>query len=62
MEGAAREQGGFPTKIGSQVLFFGNLKFYSCRIIPVTPSRLDIVRKTPMPPKPPEDQIPMGLR
>jgi hypothetical protein len=23
-----------PTKIGSQVLFFGNLKFYSCRIIP----------------------------
>lgn len=51
-----------PTKIGSQVLFFGNLKFYSCRIIPVTPSRLDIVRNTPMPPKRPGDQIPMGLQ
>ncbi len=46
-----------PTKIGSQVLFFGNLYFYSCRIIPATPSALEIVRKAPVPPKRPEDQI-----
>jgi len=50
-----------PTKIGTQVLFFGNLYFDSCRFVPATPSTLDIVRKTPMPPKSPEDQIPRGL-
>jgi hypothetical protein len=50
-----------PTKIGSEVLFFGNLKFYSCRIIPATPSTLEIVRKTPVPAKRREDQIPTGL-
>jgi hypothetical protein len=50
-----------PTKIGSQVLFFGNLYFDSCRIIPATPSALDIVRKTPAPPGRPEDEIPEGL-
>jgi hypothetical protein len=49
-----------PTKIGTQVLFFGNV-FYSCRFIPATPSAIDIVRKTPMPQKRPEDQIPSGL-
>jgi hypothetical protein len=49
------------TKIGSQVLFFGNIDFSSCRIIPATPSTLDIVRKTPVPPKRPEDQILTGL-
>jgi hypothetical protein len=50
-----------PTKIGSEVLFFGNLGFYSCRIIPATPSALEIIRKTPVPPRRPEDEIPMGL-
>lgn len=50
-----------PTKIGTQVLFFGNLIFYSCRFIPATPSAIDIVRNAPIPPKRPEDQIPSGL-
>lgn len=50
-----------PTKIGSQVLFFGYLHFDSCRFIPATPSALEIVRKTPAPPKRLEDQIPRGL-
>jgi hypothetical protein len=50
-----------PTKIGAQALFFGGLRFYSCRIIPATPSALEIVRKTPLRPKRPEDQIPTGL-
>lgn len=49
------------TKIGSQVLFFGDLWFDSCRFIPVTPSALDIARKTHVPPKRPEDQIQKGL-
>jgi hypothetical protein len=44
-----------------EVLFFGNLYFDSCRIIRATPSALDIVRKAPVPPKWPEDQIPWGL-
>ena len=48
-------------KIGSQVLFFGNMMFFSCRIIPATPSALDIVRKTPIPPKRAEDEIVTGL-
>jgi hypothetical protein len=46
------------TKIGTQVLFFGNMGFDSCRFIPATPSALEIVRKTPVPPTKPEDQIP----
>jgi len=50
-----------PTKVGTQVLFFGNIKFYSCRIIPATSSALGIVHKTPVPPKRREDEIPMGL-
>lgn len=50
-----------PTKIGSQVLFFGNPGFDSCRFIPATPSALEIVRKTPLPLRRIEDQIPMGL-
>ncbi len=50
------------TKIGSQVLFFGGLGFYSCRFIPATPSALEIVRNTPVPLKRPEDQIPRELQ
>jgi len=49
------------TKIGSQVLFFGNLDFYSCRIIPATPSALEIAHKTPVPQKRPKDEIQEGL-
>ncbi len=49
------------TKIGGKVLYFGGVGFYSCRFIPATPSALDIVRKAPVPPKRPEDQIPRGL-
>jgi hypothetical protein len=50
------------TKIGQGVLYFGGLGFYSCRFVPATPSALDIVRNTPIPPKRPEDQIPRGLQ
>jgi hypothetical protein len=50
-----------PTKIDTQVLFFGNLYFDSCRFIPATPSALDIVRRAPVPPKRPEDVIQTGL-
>jgi hypothetical protein len=49
------------TKIGSQVLFFGNMSFDSCRFVPASPAALEIVRKAPMPPKRPEDQIQRGL-
>ena len=49
------------TKVGTQVLFFGNIGFSSCRIIPATQSTLDIVRRTPVPPKRPEDEIVTGL-
>jgi hypothetical protein len=49
------------TKIGSQALFFGNMNFYSCRIIPATPSALEIARKTPVAQKRPEDAIQRGL-
>jgi hypothetical protein len=48
-------------RIGGQVLFFGNLAFDSCRFIAATPSALEIVRKTPVPPKRLEDQIQKGL-
>jgi hypothetical protein len=50
------------TRIGAQVLFFGGLYFDSCRFIPATPSALEIARKTPVPSKRPEDEIPMGLQ
>jgi uncharacterized protein YlzI (FlbEa/FlbD family) len=47
-----------PSKeIGSQMLFFGGPYFDSCRLIPATPSALDIVRKTPAPPRRPEDDV-----
>jgi hypothetical protein len=51
-----------PDKIGTQVLFFGGLYFDSCRFIPATPSALEIARKTPVPSKRPEDEIPTGLQ
>jgi hypothetical protein len=51
-----------PAKIGTQVLFFGGLRFDSCRFISATPSALDIARNTPVPPKRPEDEIPTGLQ
>jgi len=50
------------TKIGALVLFFGTPKFNSCRFIPATPSALEIVRKTPVPPRRAEDEIPWGLQ
>jgi hypothetical protein len=50
------------TKIGTLVLFFEAPKFHSCRFIPATPSGLEIVRKTPVAPKRPEDEIPWGLQ
>lgn len=50
------------TKIGTPVLFFGYPKFYSCRFIRATPSALEIVRKTPVPLKRREDQVPSGLQ
>jgi hypothetical protein len=50
------------TKIGSLVLFFETPKFHTCRFIPATPSALEIVRQTPVPPKRPEDEIPWGLQ
>ena len=50
-----------PTKIGSQALFFGNIYFNSCRIIPATQSALAIVHNSPAPPKRPEDEIQRGL-
>lgn len=50
------------TKLGAEVLYFGNPDFYSCRFIPATPSALEIVRKTRPPEKKPEDEIPFGLQ
>jgi hypothetical protein len=50
-----------PTKVGSQVLFFGHMDFESCRMIPATPTTLEIVRNTPVPMKRPEDEIQRGL-
>jgi hypothetical protein len=50
------------TKIGTLVLFFESPKFRSCRFVPATPSVLEIVRKTPVPLKRPEDEIPWGLQ
>lgn len=50
------------TKLGATVLYFGNPSFYSCRFIPATSSALEIVRKTRLPEKRPEDEIPFGLQ
>jgi len=50
------------TRIGSEVLYFGGLGFYSCRFIPATTSALEIVRNAPVSLKRPEDQIPRGLQ
>jgi hypothetical protein len=50
------------TKLGTEVLYFGNLHFEACRFIPATPSALEIVRKTPLPQKRAEDEIPSGLQ
>jgi hypothetical protein len=49
------------TKIGSQVLFFGNMNFDSCRFIFASPSALETIRKIQVPAKRPEDQIVTGL-
>lgn len=51
-----------PTKVGTQVLFFGNLNFYSCRFIPATPSAMEIIRKLSLPEKRSEDRVPFGLQ
>jgi hypothetical protein len=50
------------TKIGSLVLFFETPKFHTCRLIPATPSALEVVRKMPIAPKRAEDEIPWGLQ
>ena len=50
------------TRIGALVLFFETPKFHTCRFIPATPSALEIVRKTSVAPKRPEDEIPWGLQ
>jgi len=50
------------TKIGTLILFFEAPKFHSCRLIPATPSALEIIRKTPVAPKRAEDEIPWGLQ
>jgi hypothetical protein len=50
------------TKVGTQVLFFGNLNFNSCRLIPATPSALELVRKVPLPEKRSEDNVPFALQ
>jgi hypothetical protein len=47
---------------GNRVLFFTNLIFESCQLIPATPSALTVVRTTVGAPKLPEDEIPMGLQ
>lgn len=49
------------TKVGTQVLFFGNLRFDSCSFVAATPSALDIIRRTPEPLRRSEDEIPSGL-
>lgn len=50
------------TKIGSQVLYFWNPGFASCRFIPATPSAVQLIRTTPPPVRKWEDEIPMGLQ
>jgi hypothetical protein len=49
-------------KAGDRVLFFTNLTFESCQLVPATPSALSVVRTTVPAPKRDEDQIPMGLQ
>ncbi len=51
-----------PTKVGTQVLFFGTHHFYTCRFIPATPSALEIIRNTPTPPKRSEDEVGLGIQ
>ena len=48
--------------IGHRVLFFTNLIFESCQVVPATPSALAAVRTTVGAPKLPEDEIPMGIQ
>jgi hypothetical protein len=47
---------------GDRVLFFTNLHFESCQLVPATPSALSVVRTTVGAPKLLEDQIPEGLQ
>jgi hypothetical protein len=47
---------------GDRLLFFTNLTFESCQLVPATPSALSAVRNTPGAPRLPEDEIPMGLQ
>jgi len=49
-------------KVGGRVLFFTNLTFESCQLVPATPSALSVVRTTAPAPKFDEDQIPVGLQ
>jgi hypothetical protein len=46
---------------GDRVLFFTNLIFESCQVVPATPSALAAVRTTTGAPKLDEDQIPEGI-
>jgi hypothetical protein len=46
---------------GDRVLFFTNLIFESCQVVPATPSALSVVRTTVPVPKRDEDEIPEGL-
>lgn len=47
---------------GDRVLFFTNLIFESCQVVPATPAALTAVRTTVGAPKLDEDEIPMGLQ
>jgi hypothetical protein len=49
-------------KLGDRVLFFTNLIFESCQIVPATPTALSVVRTTVAAPKLDEDQIPEAVR
>ena len=44
------------------MLFFTNLTFESCQVVPATPSALNVVRTTLPAPKFHEDRIPEGLQ
>jgi hypothetical protein len=47
---------------GERVLFFTNLTFESCQLVPATPSALSVVRTTLPAPRRDEDEIPEGLQ
>jgi hypothetical protein len=47
---------------GDRVLFFTNLIFESCQVVPATPSALTAVRTTVGAPKLPEDELPTAVR